>query len=76
MKEIYLELDEQFVPIVILLHPWEGAENPHTYGLRRSLLDDDNMITTSGHFSNMMQEAMEVGMSPKRKGQTTTRPLF
>jgi hypothetical protein len=31
MKEIYLELDEQFVPIVILLHPSGGAENPHSH---------------------------------------------
>lgn len=50
MKEIYLELDEQFVPIVILLHPSGGAENPHTYGLGGSLLEDDNMTSTSGHF--------------------------
>jgi hypothetical protein len=62
MKEIYLELDEQFAPIVILLHPSVGAENPHTYGVGGSLLDDDNMTTTSGHFSNMMEEAMEVGI--------------
>jgi len=61
MKEIYLELDEQFVPIVILLHPSGGAENPHTYGLGGSLLEDDNMISTSGHFPTLCRRPWKWG---------------